>query len=334
MKGFRFPDFRVQVFALLVGVMAGCSEQDGGKLVVYAAGPRNLAEWLCSEFEKETKIPTALYSATTGEIMGKLQAEEFHPRADVVLLASPVAMEALKDLSMLRPLPSDLPHAMEWMDEDGFYAGTSATALGIAVRKDQYDPALEWKDLFGGKYHGRMIMPSPSQSGSSGEFVTAFHLLAGEEFWSGMAAARREGLQISGPNSQALTGLILQSHDAVLAAADYLVLKAMEKGEAVKIHYPQSGVPVISRPVAILSSSRHPEAGEAFVRFCFSRRAQERMAEEHLLPADIRTPLSAMRSGTVLPRPWPMDAAKAKIEQRSALRRFVYEIEHRGGGNP
>lgn len=327
----RIRNFHFQIFALFLAVMAGCSDRDVGTLVVYAAGPRNLAEWLCGEFEKETKIPTVLYSATTGEIMGKLQAEEFHPRADVVLLASPVAMEALKDLGMLRELPSDLSHGMQWFDDEGFYAGTSAAALGIAVRKDQYDPELEWKDLFDGKYKGRMIMPSPSQSGTSGEFVTAFHLLVGEDFWSGMAAARRAGLQISGPNSQALTGLILQSHDAVLASADYLVMKAIEKGEPLRIHYPASGVPVISRPVAIMSSTPCPEAAETFVRFCFSQRAQERMAAEHLLPADVKIPLSAIRSQAILARPWPMDAAKAKIEQRSALRRFVYEIE-RGGG--
>ena len=66
-------------------------------VVVYSAGPPELAETICRTFEKETGVTTRLFSATTGEIMAKLKAEEFHPQADVVILAGQTAAEVLKE---------------------------------------------------------------------------------------------------------------------------------------------------------------------------------------------------------------------------------------------
>jgi len=310
---------------LLSLLFSGCEQRDPNTLVVYAAGPRSLAEWLCQTFEKETGRKTKLYSATTGEVMAKLMAEKYHPQADVVILASPTAAEALKQEKMLLSLPSGLPTRPEWSNE--FYAGTAASALGIAVRKDQFDPNLEWADVFSGKFQGKMLMPSPQQSGTSGEFIIAFSGKMGDAFWQGLKNAKQHGLQISGPNSQALNGLILRSHDAVLASADYLVFKQIEKGEPLAMHFPASGCPVIPRPIAILKGTINQEAADAFVRFCFSPEAQQRIAAEHLLPADPGVPLSPLRQQAEMAAAMPYDVATALAAQRDTLMRFKYEVE-------
>ncbi len=313
--------------AMLVLLVSGCAKREANTLVVYAAGPRSLAEWMCAEFQKETGCATKLYSATTGEIMAKLQAEEFRPQADVVILASPTAAEVLKDERMLAPLPPGLPTRPEWTDKDGTYAGTAASALGIALRRDRANPALEWTAIFEGRFSGTMIMPSPSQSGTSAEFVIAFDIAEGEKFWNGLKAAKRHGLQISGPNSQALTGLVLRSHEAVLAAADYLVFKQIQNGEPLVLQFPASGCPVIPRPVCILKGSQNLSAANNFVRFCFSPKVQQRIAAEHLLPADASVPLSAQRLAAGPVKPMLYDVNLAKSRQHEALRRFQYEIE-------
>lgn len=182
---------RLWMLLLLIGgvctlfLLAGCSEgkrTDG--LVVYSAGPRELVEFLCKEFERESGIRTQFFCATTGEVMAKLQAEEFRPQADVVVLAGQTAAEVLKQQGTLAPLPTGdyLKMHPQWNDPAGYYASTSACALGVALRRDQYDPNWDWDDIWKGVLRGDLIMPSPSQSGSSAEFVVNFHLASGKRF--------------------------------------------------------------------------------------------------------------------------------------------------------
>ncbi len=322
--------FRVAMVAAafgLVMLLSGCGNDRGAELVVYSAGPRSLAEWMCAEFERETGTRTLLYSATTGEIMAKLQAEAFRPSADIVLLASPTAMESVKEQGMLAALPEGLPARDGWQDPDGFYISTAASALCIAVRADAHDPDLDWDDIFEGRFQESMIMPSPLQSGTSGEFVTMFDLARGEAFWDGLKMAKERGLQISGPNSQALTSLVLGSHAAVLAAVDYLVFKQIEKGERLVVHFPPSGTPVIQRPVGILKGTANPDAAAEFVRFMFRKSAQEAIAAEHLIPADPEVPVSELRAASGIPLAFEVNPAEAKNTHQEALQRFQMQIE-------
>lgn len=288
-------------------------------------GPRSLAEAVCSAFERQTSIRVRLHVAPTGELMAKLMAEEYHPRADVVVLASPTAAELLRERDMLSPLPGELAAREEWSNP--WYAGTAASAVGIALRAEDADGLREWADFFNGKYSGRLLMPSPAQSGTSCEFILCFQQIHGENFWKELGEAKRNGLQVSGPNSQALTGLIFGSHDAVLAAADYLVFKQIAKGEPLAMHFPKSGSPMIPRPIAILKGAANPGAAEAFVRFYLSRQSQERVAAEHLIPADIDVPLSAIRRQAKGISPLMYEAESALRQQRAALRRFQSEVE-------
>jgi len=316
------------IAALLLG--SGCAKSNPNTpLVIYAAGPRDLAEFLCQKYEEKTGTKTTLFCATTGEIMAKLQAEEARPQADVVILAGQTAAEVLKEQGDLAPLPPGdyLRMNPAWNDSDGYYAATAGTALGIAVRKDHYDPKLEWDDVFNGAVDGGMLMPSQSQSGSSAEFVVNFALLEPDKFWKWIDAAKSHGLQVSGPNSQALTGLVLGAQTVVIAAADYLVFRQIEKGEPLVMHFPASGCPLSLRPVAILKGSRNKPAADAFVKFCFSPAAQQEIAAGHLLPADPTVELSALRQTAPPLHPLLVDVHAARREQGDALQRFQTEIE-------
>lgn len=66
------------------------------KLVLYAAGPDDLVKDMVKEFEKKVAKSRSL-SRTTGEILGRLEAEKDNPKADVVQLASlPAALDYKK----------------------------------------------------------------------------------------------------------------------------------------------------------------------------------------------------------------------------------------------
>ncbi len=218
----------------------------------------------------------------------------------MVILAGQTAAEVLKEQGSLAPLPKGdyLQLNPPWNDPDGFYAGTAGTALGIAMHKDNYDPNLDWDQIFDGAIKGKLIMPSPSQSGSSAEFVICFNLLSPDKFWKGMQNIRRHGLQISGPNSQALTSVVLGGHQAVLAAADYLVFRQIEKGEPLVMHFPPSGCPLSLRPVAIMAASKNKPGAETFVKFCFSSVVQKEWPRSTCCP-----PIRMSNSASCAKRP-------------------------------
>ncbi len=312
-------------------VVSGCDRtaDDGGVLVVYSAGPRGLAEAVCRAFSEESGVRIELFSATSGQIMAKLEAEKYNPRADVVVLASQFGAEWLK---RERRLLAYVPMAVEttvpqWHDPDGFYHATSAAAVGIAVHADFHHDALEWSDFFNGHFPGRAIMPAPSRSGSSADFVLSYLLAHSDRGWADFSAARSHGLEIAGANSQAITNLLIGSHHAVFGAVDYLILREVARGEPIVMHFPDSGAALVRRPIAILSTTRVPELAKNFVDFYFDESAQQEIAARHLLPARTDVAVSDVRAGTPLSREMIADMDDAMAHQRTILRRFQYEIE-------
>lgn len=318
------------IMVLLAAALSGCGG-DGGEdtLTVYAAGPRPLAEAAVRIFTEETGIPVNLYTATTGQIMAKLEAEKYRPRADVVILASAMAGEALAQTGRLEAYIPDGIDATraEWHHPEHLYLGSAGAAVGIATRADAPLPDVEWRDVLTGSVGGRVIMPSPSRSGTSGDFVLAWLQAHGEKGWDDFKEARRGGLEFAGANNQAITSLLVGSHQTLVGAVDYLVFAQIARGEALEMRFPESGALVVSRPIAVMKGSGQVENARQFVDSYFSQRTQEEVANYHLIPARTDVELSEVRRGVALPKPMALDTERGLAEQNRVLRRFQYEVE-------
>lgn len=328
---------RREVLGLLAGatlsaVSGGCGRRDAERLVVYSAGPRPLAEKIRSGYATATGRDVELFVATTGQIMAKLEAERFNARADVVILASRVAAEALKARGRLRPttLAAGLERP-EWHDAQGFYVATGAATIGVALRADAPAGAWDWEDFFGGTFPGRVTLPSPVRSGATSDFLMAFLQARGEERgWVTLKAARRAGLDIAGANAQAMSGLLTGANAAVVGAVDYVALREVARGEPVKVIYPVSGGVVTTRPAAVLATTRRAEEAEAFVRYALGIEAQREGAKLHFDPVRSDAGLSAAKKAARAAsngRMLPLDARVALETQAAALKKFQYEVE-------
>lgn len=317
--------------ALAATVAGGCvaPRRRGASLVVYAAGPRGLADAMCRAFTGTEGIGTELYCATSGQVMAKLEAERFNPRADVVVLASALAAGWLKREGRLQPAadPREALPASPWDDPDGMSIATGAAAVGIALRHDLMDGSITWDDVFRGRLAARSVMPAPSRSGSAADFVLTWVTHRGDGAWTQFRSARAAGMEIAGANAQALSGLLLGARDVVIAAVDSLVCREMARGAAVALHFPREGVPIIPRPAVILRHVRNVDAARRFIRFLRSSVAQDLVAAAHMLPARADTPLSAVRRAIAAPVPLRVDQVAVLRAQRSVLRRFQYEVE-------
>jgi iron(III) transport system substrate-binding protein len=315
---------------LALVALAGCGDPDGGDvLTVYAAGPRPLAEAAVRTFTEETGIPVNLYTATTGQIMAKLEAEKYRPRADVVILASALAGEALAQAGRLEAyVPADIGETRaEWHHPEHFYHGSAGAAVGIATRKDAPLPDVEWRDVLSGGVGGRTLMPSPSRSGTSGEFVLAWLQNHGEAGWDDFKEARRGGLEFAGANNQAITSLLVGSHQTLVGAVDYLVYAQIARGEALEMRFPKSGALVVARPIMVMKGSRHPENARRFLDSYFAPATQREVAAMHLIPARTDVALSEVRREAAMPEAMPLDTARALATQRRVMRRFQFEVE-------
>ncbi|WP_026280467.1 extracellular solute-binding protein [Thioalkalivibrio sp. ALE28] len=316
--------------------LTGCtgSSSNDDTLVVYSAGPRPLIEHIVEAFEARHDVRVDLFAATTGQVMAKLEAERYRNRADVVIFASELAAEALKRDGRLRPYrPSGVEQTdADWHDPDGYFHATAAALVGVAVRKDRPlggSGSLDWPDLMRAPHAERTVMPSPSRSGATGDFLVNFAQVQGDELWPAFIDARTDGLDFAAANSQAIGGLVTGAYDAILGVVDYLVLRQQVRNPEVEMRYPTSGAAMVRRPIVILDEAHAPGLAEAFVDFYFSEFAQEAVAEQHLIPAREGIANSPERQAAYegMPPILALDRSQALAAQNRLLRQFQLRVE-------
>ncbi|MCC5855053.1 MAG: extracellular solute-binding protein [Idiomarina sp.] len=304
-------------------------QSENTDLVIYSAGPRPVIERLVADFEAQHNVRIRLFVATTGQLMAKLEAERFRPQADIVIFASPVAAEALHRQGRLASLADiELPNQEqpEWHHDDGYYLATSAAYVGVALNDRQREWSPSWLELFNSTNQYRLAMPSPSRSGTAGDFVVDY-VLRDDSAFSRILAARQAGLEFPAANSQALTGLLIGTYDGILAAVDYLVFAQQARGNNIVMHYPSDGVPLITRPIAMLQHSTQRESARLFIQHLFTVESQSVMADAHLLPIRSDVALSPQRAAVTPTTAWLPDNVEGLTHQGPILRRFQYEIE-------
>ncbi|MCC5843818.1 MAG: extracellular solute-binding protein [Verrucomicrobia bacterium] len=317
-------------YLLLVVVLWGCADsgrERSDRLVVYSAGPRGLAEKICAAFTAETGIEVDLFQATTGQLMARLEAERYRPRADVVLFASEVAAAALKSENRLRRFVPDSPGPLreDWSDPDGFYHASAAALVGVAVPGDLETVPETWAEWLSVPDGLLLTMPSPSRSGAAGDFLVAYTVNVPEAM-DQFHRARARGLEFAAANSQAISSLNMGAAHGILGAVDYLIYRQIENGEPLRMVFPADGAVLVTRPIAILSDAANPEGAERFVTYYFGDFAQRAAAAAHLLPGRTDIAPSPVRD------PEPENLLRADPEtalrlQSSILRNFQVRIE-------
>ncbi|WP_026688861.1 ABC transporter substrate-binding protein [Alteribacter aurantiacus] len=268
--------------------------EETGELTIYTAGPGGMAEQLVEAFEEKTGIDVQMYQGTTGDVLGRLEAEQGNPIADVVVLASmPPAMQFKED-GMIMPYESEYADQLHdgWYDEDHHYYGFSAAALGISYNTNMVDEApTDWSDLTGEAFADQLAIPDPQQSGTARDFVAAYIQQEGDAGWELFEELSENGLSLEGANNPALQTVISGANSAVMAGVDYMVYNNIEGGEPIDIAFPESGTTITPRPAFVLDSAQNVDSAQKYIDFILSDRGQEIVADNYLLPG--RTDIDA-----------------------------------------
>ncbi|BFT69742.1 ABC transporter substrate-binding protein [Paenibacillus sp. P36] len=258
-----------------------------GKIVVYSAGPADLATNIQKGFKAKTGVEVEMFQGTTGKILARMEAEKANPVVDVVVLASLPSAIGMTKSGLTLPF-KEAKNAdkliTDYSDKDGNYFSYSLSALGIAYNtKTVTNPPKEWSDLTKPEWKDKVNIPDPAQSGSALDFMTGYANKNGDSAWDLFGKVKANGAIIAGANQEAMDPVISGAKSIVMASVDYMTYASKAKGEPIDLIYPASGTVISPRPAMIMKSSKNVDASKAFIEYLLSDEAQKMVTDSYLL---------------------------------------------------
>ncbi len=310
----------IQKGVLLAMALASVMMSSAHALTVYTAGPGSLAKNLANGFEKKSGVKVAIFQATTGKVMARLEAEQANPQADILISASWDTAEDLHNRGWLLPYQSpnaaNVPAELKSAD----YVAQGISALGIVWNTKSGTPEpKEWQDLTTAAFKDKVTTPDPALSGASLDLLIGLQNGMGDNAWSLFDKLKQNGMVISGPNAQAVTPVMQGAKAAVFGAVDYVSYGNIHQGESLKVIFPASGTVIAPRPMMILKSTQQADEAKAFVDYVLSPEGQAMVADAWLMPArdDVKAKRPLLNELKILPT-----KSDGNSERSDILKRF------------
>ncbi len=316
--------------ALIAGAMlwlgADGAQAQQGKLLLYTSQPNTDAQQTIDAFKaKFPNIDVSFVRDGTPRIMAKLQAEfaAGQPQPDVLLIADAVTMEGLKRDGRLLPHPgadlSAFPAGVQ--DKDRAWFATKLITTGIIYNTRATMVPTSWADLTKPEAKGQIAMPSPLASGAAliHTVTLAKNLPAS---WGYYEKLQANGALAAGGNGDILRQ-VATGEKLYGMIVDFMPIREKAKGAPVAFVVPSEGLSAVTEPVAILRTTRNPEAAKAFVDFLLSREGQELARKQGYIPAhsQVSPPdgFPERASMTLL----PFDPVAALADETASRKRFA-----------
>lgn len=296
-----------------------------GKLVLYTSQPNTDAQQTIDAFKaKYPKVEISFVRDGTPRIMAKLRAEieAGAPQGDILLIADSVTMEGLKQENRLlaheAAATSAYPAGIH--DPQKMWFATKLITTGIVYNTKAGLKPTSWLDLGKPEVKNLLAMPSPLNSGAAliHTMTLAGSLPGG---WSYYETLRNNGALAAGGNGDILRQ-VATGEKLYGMIVDFMPIREKAKGAPVEFVFPSEGVSAVSEPVAILKSTRNPEAAKAFVDFLISRDGQELALKQGYVAAHPDVALPAGYPERAAIKLMPFDAAKALADETAARKRF------------
>lgn len=298
--------------ALALLLMAGTANAE--TLTLYTSQSPEIAQQTVDAFQaKHPDIKVEWTRNGTSQLMNVLRAEiqAGAVKPDVLLVADTINLGQLKKEGRLMAYPNAKVGGYDagTYDKDKMFFGTKIVATGIAYNTASAKPVTTWGELLKDENRGQIAVPSPLYSGAA---LNHLHSVIdvpgiGWDFYKGLA---KIGVAPEGGNGPALKAVASGlAKYGIIADAD--VIRAKANGSPVDLIFPKDGVSFITEPVAILSTTKHPEAAKAFVDFLLSKDGQALVALQGNMPIDpsVTPPAGFPKLSDI--KLLPMDADKA-----------------------
>jgi iron(III) transport system substrate-binding protein len=319
---------KASLAALVAGLTVAVSGQAWaveGKLVLYTSQPNTDAQQTIDAFKAQhPKVEISFVRDGTPRVMAKLRAEieAGSPQADVLLIADSVTMEGLKRENRLlahdKAETSAYPAGIH--DPARMWFATKLITTGIVYNTKAAMKPANWADLTRPEAKNLVAMPSPLTSGAAliHTMTLSGNLPGG---WSYYEKLQANGALAAGGNGDILRQ-VATGEKLYGMIVDFMPIREKAKGAPVEFVFPSEGVSAVSEPVAILSTTKNPEAAKAFVDFLISKDGQALALKQGYVAAHPDVALPAGYPERAAIKLLPFDAGKALADEAAARKRF------------
>lgn len=320
--------YAVILAVIVVGAVAAATyyflqpqRQVKGVVNLYTSVPMATATAIVNDFQKaypDAKVE--LFRSGSTEVMTKIWAEKEAGaiKADVLWIADASVYYKMIEQGLLMkyksPEAENVPAAMK--DPDGYWTGARLINMIIAYNtKLVKTPPTSWYDLQ--KFGKRACMPNPAYSGAA---VIVVGTVANSWGWDFFKDMRKAGVMVVRGNSEAAAAVVAGEVDVGMTL-DYIALGEKVKGAPIEFIWPKEGAFSIPSPVAILSTSKNADAAKTFVDYILSKRGQEFMVKESLMPirGDVTGPAGLPNPKDVkaisIPYRWIADNSESMLSE-------------------
>ena len=268
---------------------SGDTPAGSGGLIVYSGRSEDLIGPIVEEFEKESGIDVQVRYGDTAELAAAILEEGNNSPADVYFAQDAGALGALADADRLQPLDIEILNQVEarFRSPEGLWVGLSGRARVVVYNTNQIQPSGLPDSIWGftdPKWKGK-IGWAPT-NGSFQAFVTALRVIEGED----RAREWLQGIQVNTPkvyeNNTAIVDAVAKGEVEVGFVNHYYLFRFLkEQGDSFPARnytFPNGDIGnlVNVAGAGILNTAQRVEAGEAFIRFMLSEKAQKYFAEE------------------------------------------------------
>ena len=296
-----------------------------GKLVLYTSQPNTDAQQTIDAFKaKYPKVDVSFVRDGTPRVMAKLKAEfeAGAPQADVLLIADAVTMEGLKKEGRL--LAHDKADVAAYPagihDPQKMWFATKLITTGIVYNTRAAMKPASWADLTKPEAKNQLAMPSPLNSGAALIHTITLTGNLGDG-WGFYEKLKENGTLAAGANGDILRQ-VATGEKLYGMIVDFMPIREKAKGAPVEFVFPSEGVSAVSEPVAILKTTRNPDAAKAFIDFLLSAEGQALALKQGYVAAHPDVALPAGYPARSAIKLMAFDAAKALAEETAARKRF------------
>jgi len=319
-------------------LLAACGSSHGGSAItLYNGQHEQTTAALVAAFEKQTGIRVNVRTGDEATLGDQILQEGENSPADVFYTENTPVLEALREKGLLASVsPSTLTAVPSRYDSaQGDWVGVSARVSVLVYNTSQIAPSQlpgSVLELAEPRWKGKVGF-APSETDFQ-PLITAIVKL------DGLATAERwlKGLQANSkiyPDNETVVAQVNNGESAVGLINHYYWYRLRDEvgmaGVHSKLHYYAPGDPgdlVDVSGAAVLKSSSHQAAAQAFVAFLVSRIGQETIAHSHsyeyplrlgVSPAPALRPLAQLKPAPLTPAELGDGRGALALEQQLGL---------------
>jgi iron(III) transport system substrate-binding protein len=231
---------------------------------------------------------------STGTIAAKILAEKANPQADVIHILGITELIAIAKEGLLMPYTpkgservdpkfrdkNDPPH---WT---GLYAFEACICYNTVEGKKKNLPRpASWKELADPIYKGHLVMPNPNSSGTGFMTISAWMQTWGEPTTWDFLDRLHQNVATYVHSGSAPCVMTATGEFPVSISFSFRGAKEKAKGAPIDIILPSEGVGWEGNGVAIMKSTKHPEAAKILADWAVSDDAFKLYAEDYAVIA-------------------------------------------------